>query len=421
MRKLLLCSAAVLGGQLALMPAAFALGGGGEGANIPVDAVQVNGLGPLSGEWDFSGGIDAYASMLTNKTPTVFNNEGTIGSNLKYSLGLAAVQISKSSGWLQFTYWGGAWQTPAIGITSDYGAFNSLARLGSGGNPLPGGPTFKWWFTVQPSQYWSVSAGELPSTEGTEIGFDWMNPTFFVSNLNNMQTTPAYGAQLNLMYGPATFNLQYSDSYKTDRFNVLSDLFTYNLNADGSDNVIVFSHTNLGHTGNPGPGFAEFNSSLVGVGAQWVAGPWTYIPEAQYQWLPKSSVTAASGNPRPQTTYYEASAMMDVSYQFNPKWSVTVQPSVTYQKGDKSDPNAQIFGNWLQFGAAANPGAFSPGMTLTAIQVDPTWQNKNVFVRPVLALTHLSGFQPGTGYGSNGNSANQFVGVLEVGVLLGKL
>ncbi|MDE2390582.1 MAG: hypothetical protein KGL65_03140, partial [Rhodospirillales bacterium] len=188
MRKLLLCSAAVLGSQLALAPAAFALGGGGEGANMPVETVNVSGLGPLSGPWTFMGGISGYVSALTNKTPMAFTNEGTLGNNAKYSIGLAAIQIHKASGWLHFTYWGGAWQTPSIGITSDYGAFNSLARLGSGANPLPGGPTFKWWFTVQPSQYWSVSGGELASTEGTEIGFNWMNPTFFVSNLNNMQT-----------------------------------------------------------------------------------------------------------------------------------------------------------------------------------------------------------------------------------------
>ena len=421
MRKLLLCSAALLGGQLAMAPAAFALGGGGEGANMPVETVHVDGLGPLSGDWNFMGGISAYVSALTNKTPMAFTNEGTLGNNAKYSMGLAAIQIHKASGWLHFTYWGGAWQTPAIGITSDFGAFNSLARLGSGANPLPGGPTFKWWFTVQPSQYWSVSGGELASTEGTEIGFNWMNPTFFVSNLNNMQTTPGYGGQLNLFYGPASFNLQLSDSYHTARTNVLSSLFTYNLNSDGSDNVIIFDHTNLGHTGNPGVGFAEKNSSLVGVGAQWVQGPWTFIPEAEYQWLPKSSVTSSNGFAKPLTTYYNVSAMMDVTYQFNPQWSVTVQPSVTYQNGDKADPNQQIYGNWLQFGSPVAPGAFSPGMTLTALQVDPTWQEKNVFVRPVVAWTHLAGFQPGSGYGNNGNSANQFVGVLEVGVLLGKL
>jgi hypothetical protein len=425
---LFLYSALLSGGVVAFTSPAFALGGGGEGANVPAESVKVTGMGPLSGQWTFSGGIDAFASADTNPTPRAFPNEGALGNNSQYSMGLAAVQIHKGGGWLHFTYWGGAWQTPTMGITSDYGAFNSLDRFGSSGDPFPPGPTFKWWFTVQPSKHWSVSAGELASLEGTEIGFDWMNPTFFVSELNNMQATPGYGAQLNLFDGPVTFNVQLSDSYHTARTNMLSSLLTYNLNKSGSDNVIIFDHTNLGHTGNPGEahagvglGFSESNSSLIGAGIQLVSGPWTFIPEVQYQWLPKSSVTALSGDPAPLTTYYEASAMFDLTYQFTPKWSLTVQPQVVYQNGDKADPHQNLFGNWLQFDSQPGPGAFSPGTTMTGLQISPTWQNGNLFVRPTAALTHLAGYSPGTGYGGHGNSSNQFVGLVEVGVLLGKL
>ncbi len=422
MNKKFLLSTTLCAGLLAIPHQSFALGGGGEGANVPSDTVNVTGLGPLSGQWTFMGGVDAYASTENNATPRAFSNEGSIGPNAQYSIGLAAIQIHKASGWLHFTYWGGSWQTPTVGITTDNGAFNSLDRLSSGGNPLPS-PTFKWWFTAQPSQYWSVSAGELASLEGTEIGFDWMNPTPFVSNLNNMQITPGYGGQINLFYGPSTLNVQYSDGYHTARTNMLSFLYTYNLNASGSDNAILFGHTNLGHTGNSvGPnsgGFAAKNSTLIGAGAQWVFGPWTVIPEAEYQYLPKSSVTAASGDARPMTTYYNLAAMTDVTYQFTPAWSLTAQPEIVYQNGDKADPNQYAFGNWLQFGAGPNVGTFSPGTTLTALQVSPTWDDKNVFIRPSVMWTHLAGVAPGTAYGKTGNSNNQFVGLVEVGLLLG--
>ncbi len=420
-RKSLLVSVALGVCALGYSQPSFAVGAGGFGANVPVDTVTIKDMGPLSGKWQFSGGIDGSMAAFTNATPRLFSNVGGISPNLQYSMGLAAIQIHKGDGWLHFTYWGGAWQTPATGITSDAGAFNSLDRFGSGGNPIPGSPTFKWWLTVQPSQYWSISGGEMPSLEGTEIGFDWMNPTPLVSNLNNMQVTPAYGPQLNFFYGPASLNLQWSDSYHTGRHNVLSYLVTYNLNASGSDNVIAFGHTNLGHTGNPGPNFAEQNSSLIGFGAQWVWGPWTFSPEAEYQWLPKSSVQAGNASgAAPQTTYYNVAAMFDLTYAITNKWSLTVQPQIVYQNGDKSDPNAQTYGNWLQFGLPAAPGVFSPGTTFTSLQICPTWDNNNFFIRPDVDFTNVAGFAPGTGWGKNGTDSSQIVGLVEVGYLFGK-
>jgi hypothetical protein len=419
--KVLLAAGLSLG-ILASPRQSFALGGGGPGANVGSETVTLSDVGPLSGKYSFSGGVDGFGSIFNNATPNLFPRN----NNTSYSIGEAVIQIHKADGWLHFTYWGGAWQTPTMGITSDYGAFNSLARLGSSTNPLPT-PTFKWWFTVQPSKYWSISGGEMPSLEGVEIGFDFMNPTFFVSELNNVQATPAYGPQLNLYYGPATFNLQWSDSYHTDRHNMVSAALTYNLNKDGSDNFILFGHTNLGHTGNPGVahagvglGFSEANSSLIGGGVQIVTGPWTFLPEAQIQWLPKSSVTAASGDPRPLSTYYGTGGMIDVTYQFTKKWSLTAQPQFYYQNSNKKDPNQNLFGNWLQFDSTPGPGTFSPGTKMYGLQISPTWQEKNFFIRPTAAFTHISGFAAGTGYGARGNAANQIVALVEAGFLIGK-
>lgn len=105
-----------------------------------------------------------------------------------------------------------------------------------------------------------------------------------------------------------------------------------------------------------------------------------------------------------------------------------MQPQYVYQNNDKKDPNANIFGNWLQYGFgsglgqgnAGAPGTFSAGTTMAVLQITPTWQQKNFFVRPTIAYTHISGFAKGTGYGFRGKAADQIVGVFEVGFLLGQ-
>ncbi|MCU4161473.1 outer membrane beta-barrel protein [Acidiphilium sp. AL] len=426
---------------LAASQSSYALGGGGIGNNVPSSTFEVHGLGLLNGQWTVQGGLDAFGSILNNPTSNAgINGEpntGLIGNSGSFSVGEAVVMIHKATGMFHFTYWGGNWQTPAMGITSNCPGcgFNSIARFGSHANPSSP-PTFKWWMTLQPSKYWSISAGEMPSLEGVEIGFNFMNPTFFVSDLNNMQATPAYGPQLNFFYGPTTLNLQWSDSYHTGFHNVLSWLLTENLNKSGTDNVIFFGHENVSHTPlNRGPGGPEINSTLFGLGAQWVTGPWTFVPEIEYQYLPKQAITPGmlsdvGLNPAdtPRKTYYNFATMMDVTYQMTKRWSFTVQPQYIFQNGDKNDPNAYLYGNWLQFGAGSNfvsggiaPGTFSPGTSMTGLQVNATWQKQNLFFQPTLAFTHLAGFTPGTGYGVHGRAANQVVGILEFGILLGKL
>jgi len=130
-RKILLMAGLSMG-LLACPNKSFALGGGGAGANVGSYTVNLTDLGPMSGKWSVSGGIDGFGSYMNNPSPTLT----TRNQNTSYSIGEAVIQLHKADGWLHFTWWGGAWQTPTMGITSDYGAFNSVARLGSATNPL---------------------------------------------------------------------------------------------------------------------------------------------------------------------------------------------------------------------------------------------------------------------------------------------
>ncbi len=420
LRNILLLSAAVSCGVM--MPhRSFALGGGGSGfGTIPSDNYTVSGVGPFSGTYNVSGGVDTWVTALNNASPT------GRGHQIPFSLseGEAFLHITKTAGALQMVYGGGQFQTPCMGLTSNNGQFNSVAPYGSPFNPRSP-ETFYAFLTYQPSPYFSISAGKMPSVEGVEFGIDYLNPSFFVSDLNNMELAPGYGPQLNLFYGPSTVNIEWSDSFTTGRHNMLSFSWVYNLNPSGSDYLIMFGHHNIGHTGNPfGPHSGIFlyaNSTLIGLGGQWLSGNWSYIPEIEYQYLPKSAVSASSGEARPLKTYYNIALMTDITYQFDPNWSLNLQPQYVYQNGDKQDPNANTFGNWLQLGTGPAAGTFSPGTSMFGLQLTPTWQQQNFFVRATAAYTHINGFTPGTGYGKSGNAADQIVGVLEVGFLLGKV
>ncbi len=401
----------------------FALGPGGSGyQTVGQDAYQVSGVGPLSGEWDINGAVTAWGATMTNPSPDFAGRPApTILSE-----GTTFLHIVKGGGIFHVHFSGGQWQTPTIGITSNNGVFNSLAPYGSPANPHSP-PTISYWVEVQPSPYWSADIGQMAPIEGVESGIEFVNPTFFVSQLNNTELGSGYGYQLNLFYGPASVNVQYSAPFGTNRTNILSSDLTYNLNADGSDFIIGFGHITLGHTGNPGKahagiglGFSEVNDSLVGLGFQWMQGPWTFLPELQYQWLPKESVSARSGDPKPLATYYAAEAMIDVTYALNTNYSLNGQLQYAYQNNDKHDPNAALFGNWMQYDSPAAPGSLSPGTGMTGAQVNLTWQHQNFFARPTIAYTHLTGFARGTGYGLTGNNADQVTAVLEIGFLLGK-
>lgn len=416
-----LCAGTLATAIMAVPLASYAIGPSGPGfGSIGTETYNIQDLGPLDGPWKVQGGTDAFASVLNNASPDAAGHS----INTSVSMGSVYIHIVKPTGLLQFHMNAGLIQTPIMGLTTNNSAVNSVAPYGSPYNPY-GPAVLSWWLTLQPSQYWDINVGKLPTQEGIEGIAGLTNPTFFLSALNFMQTISGYGVGADFYYGPATLTLQLADSYETHRYNILSGAFTYNLNSDGSDYVAAYGHTTVGHSGNPGQpqpgvgfGFNIGNSTLVGVGGQYTRGPWVINPEIQFQWLPKGSVAVGSGDPRPLTTYYNVAAMTYISYAINQEWSVIVQPQYIYQNGDKNDPNEALFGNWLQYGSPLAPGSFSPGMSLLGLQANVTWQKQNFFVRPDIAYNHLIGYQSGTGYGLHGTAANQVVAVLDIGFLI---
>ena len=286
------------------------LGGSGTSFGMGLPDPLHYDMGPL-GNWDLTGGISAFGALWNNDIPRTVSSSDNWNGDV--SIDNAIFILNKTDGQLQFTVWAGVppqtpvmgWNTPALGPNlSAFGA--------AGGTHTPGRNAFghnDWLFkgyaTYQPFSWFSVQAGRLPSPDGTEIGVDWFNPTVFISDLNNMQTTTANGGQINFIAGGdkafyygfvpgygSTLTIRLADGYKANNVNELGFTGLWNLNPDGSDNIVAFGHTRLAPAGNLGfagfvAGFGTVNSDLIGIGGQYVLGNWTFIPQAQYQWLPK--------------------------------------------------------------------------------------------------------------------------------------
>ena len=290
-------------------------------------------MGPL-GNWALSGGISGFGAAWNNNIPNTPGPTEHGGTSGDFSIDNAIGIINKTDGQLQFTIWAGIPpNTPVMGYNSP----NVGPSLNAFGNPLRNGfghasPLFKGYATYQPVDWFSLQAGRLPSPDGTEIGVDWFNPTAFVSDLNNMQTTTADGAQVNFIAGAdkafygvipgygSTLTIRIADGYKTGHANELGFTGLWNLTSDGSDNIVAFGHTRLDPagniTGNTGfvAGFGTVNADLIGIGGAYVLGSWTISPELEYQWLPKDIV---SGVNAPLTTYSNTAAQVTFTYQID--------------------------------------------------------------------------------------------------------
>jgi len=374
---------------------------------------------------------------------------------------------------LQFHAWvGEPPQTPVMGYTSPNVAPNLYATQGKGLNGTGWASfLFKGWATYQPLDWFSIEGGRLPSVDGTEIGVGFLNALPFLSDLNNMQTTVADGVQVNFMTGgdnafyygflpgyASTLTIRVADGYKTGHMNELGFLGLWNLTPDGSDFIAAYGHTRLSTVGNTGssgtvPGggvagtnafavgnYGMWNSNLIGVGTVYnLTRRLMMNAEVENQWLPQGDIpTGLRGTfgGRSQD-YYRWSSQVTFAYDFGIeqmlgqpiRFGWAAQPSYTYQHGNTSDPNGNVFGNYLGLGVGGasnvgivntNFGTFGQGSKMYGFQTGPSFQFHNAFLRPTIAYTHLASIDQGFGYGKNGTDHDQVVLMLDFGFLLGQ-
>jgi hypothetical protein len=161
--------------------------------------------------------------------------------------------------------------------------------------------------------------------------------------------------------------------------------------------------------------------------------------EIETQWLPQSAIPASDRGTfgGKSQDYYRWSTQWTFAYDFGLqnfmgepiRVGAAIQPSYTYQHGNTSDPNGNAFGNYYGLDISTDPsygptagdlGTFGQGSKYYGLQLGPSFQFHNAFLRPTLAWSHLASIDPGFGYGGNGNGHDQVVVMLDFGYLLGQ-
>jgi len=359
-------------------------------------AIQIDG-GPL-GQLAISGGFDGYGYYLSDT-----NSEGYLpGAKADGAeLANALIEVQKTTGILQFTL-----QVGANGGTAFFGtghpSQSSISTYTTG--PLRAG-----YVTIAPpGSPVTLSVGQLGSLEGWESGVDWNNANQLTTEMFYVENSQSRGAELSYSSGPVSATVLFGDGYDTGVFNFLEAIGTYSFNADNA--ATLYYGGNLGTTGtavksNEGP-TAYQNSQMIGGFYSYTLGNLNLAPEIQYQY---AKANQKIGIYKPT---YNLGAAVFADYALSATSPYSIGGWAEYFSSHASAVDgASGIGSWY----------IGPNNEGVAFSVSPTWQYKDLFARAdagYIYLIHNKSTAGATyGYGNNGSSRGEFVGLLEAGLL----
>ncbi len=349
------------------------------------------------GKVSVGGVISGLAEAQSNP---VFNF-ATGKSDLKSTVDISNAQIfiNKSDGVFQYFIQAGTYSLPALGAFP-YTPSSKQANLTYGNLPQA-------FVKIVPNSTFSIEAGNLPTLIGDEY-------TFTVENLNiergllwGYEPAVSRGVQANATFGPLALSVAFTDGFYTGKYNSISGLATWTINAsntlaiDGegpTGKVNVISGTSFPPTA---------NESIYNIMYTHTMGQWVINPYLQYTHTPTSTFYGYKG-----VDSWGAALLVNYAFDSKSKLSgVSIPFRVEYQSSQGSS------------NSPAQPAIeFAPGAKSWSFTVTPTYQYKQYFIRAeasYVTATHIDpyAFFLGTAYGNSGDKKDQVKGLIETGVM----
>ena len=357
-------------------------------------------LGVLGKDVTIGGVLSAYGQTQTNH---VFGDQSS-----SIDLSNAQVFINKSDGVFQYFIQAGTYSLPALG---PFPYVFSSGRNGAGSVSAPAanyGNLPQGFVKIVPPGPFSFEIGALPTLVGDEYTFTFENLNINRGLLWGVEPAVSRGVQANYAAGPFAVSLAWTDGFYSNKYNTISGLGTWTI--DATDTLAADFQLPTSETSTYSSTFVTVpslhNEKIYNVMYTHTMGQWTFNPYVQYTSLPQ----VATAGLAPEDTY---GAAILVNYAFDAKsplsgLSLPFRVEYLATHGDLAPASG--------FGAPSLP--YPAGSNAWSFTITPTYQYKAYFVRGEVAYVSV-GKLPSSAFGAydtTGEKSTQVRGAIEAGV-----
>jgi putative OmpL-like beta-barrel porin-2 len=351
---------------------------------------------PALGTIYFTGTVSGLGLFQSDPYVAVFTPNGTLlGNDLRrnWDLSNGFGILQKNDGLLQFYVQAGGYSLPALGVN-----YHLTQREGKA-QPDFFGYVPEAYAKIVPTDYFSVSAGKLPSLIGNEYTFTFQNMNIERGLLWNLEPAISRGAQANLTTGPVAWAVSVNDGFYSSRYNWISGSATWTINPQNTLAVAAggnFGRSNINTVAAP---YVLNNEDIVNLIYTYNAAPFTISPYFQY--THNGHNAAITGATKDADTWGGA---ILANYALSDNLNIAGRVEYVTSSGSLTD-------------GSANPLGFGPGSSAWSVTLTPTWQSGIYFARAEGSYVGVSSAAPGAVFGGNGSNKSQGRFVVEAGVL----
>jgi hypothetical protein len=318
----------------------------------------------------------------------VFQGNAALGNNsAEGALSNGFIFLQKTTSWWQFYVQAGAYDTLSLGAPF-VSTEKSITDLW--------GPVPTAYLKLVPGKNTNIEIGLLPTLMGAEYTFDFQNMNIERGLLWNQENAITRGVQLNQTLGKYfTAAFSWNDGFYSNRYSGLSGSLAF---TKGPHSLSFIGMGYLGQTywqnlATP----LQNNSTMYVAEYTYTRGSWIIQPYVQY--------SGVATNPKIGI------------YQGAQTWGGAVLASRTFKQGFSLAGRFEYISSSGRVASNSVNLMYGPGSAAWSITATPTYQYQKFFTRAEFSFVQAVNYTPGFAFGSNGISATQPRGVVEIGLL----